>query len=198
MQICWKCGAARDQDADAPEWQCPACGVAYNKAPRSPSLSDQPRARGRARDYVLAHPRRAAWIALAILAALALGWWLWFKSPWSRVAAQDTFADERLALFRQSLIDPESARFREVSVVTIERDGVRLHSLCGLVNAKNRFGGYVGERRFFALEFGESAMDDETVSFETAYRDFCEGRCRPDGECDLTLRLLSNGKQTFE
>lgn len=29
--ICGKCGHVRSPDADAPDWQCPACGVAYVK-----------------------------------------------------------------------------------------------------------------------------------------------------------------------
>jgi hypothetical protein len=43
------------------------------------------------------------------------------------------------------LKDPESARFKNLKA---REDGMYL---CGEVNAKNSFGGYVGFRRFYAL-----------------------------------------------
>lgn len=45
---------------------------------------------------------------------------------------------------RRALKDPESARFEYVTVTEVE--GVRV--ACGLVNAKNSMGGYVGNRPF--------------------------------------------------
>ena len=50
-------------------------------------------------------------------------------------------------LFEEQLIDAESARFRDVN---LHDGGLRL---CGLVNARNRFGGYVGWRKFSAFHF---------------------------------------------
>jgi hypothetical protein len=48
-----------------------------------------------------------------------------------------TEAQRRVA---ERLIDPDSAQFRNVTVVG--------DSVCGEVNSKNRFGGYVGFQRF--------------------------------------------------
>lgn len=41
---------------------------------------------------------------------------------------------------REKLSDPDSAKFKWLPVITNELAG----SYCGLVNSKNRFGGYVG------------------------------------------------------
>lgn len=47
-------------------------------------------------------------------------------------------------IVRGALKDPESARFEHVAVTEV--DGVRV--ACGMVNAKNSLGGYVGNRAF--------------------------------------------------
>jgi hypothetical protein len=54
--------------------------------------------------------------------------------------------DENLAkvAVRERLFDPESAQFSEVFTGTPGSGAI-----CGLVNAKNRMGGYVGRRPFF-------------------------------------------------
>ena len=43
-----------------------------------------------------------------------------------------------------SFKDPESARFRHVKV--------RWENVCGEVNGKNSYGGYVGYKRFYAID----------------------------------------------
>lgn len=50
---------------------------------------------------------------------------------------------------RAKLKDPNSAQFAKVRVV--ERSN-RFFKVCGTVNAKNAFGGYVGNRRFMVTE----------------------------------------------
>ena len=61
---------------------------------------------------------------------------------------------------RDHLKDPESARFKNV-YVSIKKNNFSMHfvqkpgdrdsfAICGLVNAKNGMGGYVGFRRFFS------------------------------------------------
>jgi hypothetical protein len=47
---------------------------------------------------------------------------------------------------RASLTDPESARF---SRITLSQDG---SVACGLVNSKNRMGGYAGDTSFMVLD----------------------------------------------
>lgn len=48
-----------------------------------------------------------------------------------------------------TLKDPESARFKSVVGVG-DPDGTGAYSVCGSVNAKNSYGGYVGDRLFAA------------------------------------------------
>ena len=58
---------------------------------------------------------------------------------------------EKLSLSKnisQSLKDAESARFKWMPVVLREREGATHY--CGLVNAKNSYGGYTGFMRFWA------------------------------------------------
>lgn len=52
-------------------------------------------------------------------------------------------------LVKKSLIDPESARFSEVKYVR------ETGAVCGLVNGKNKMGGYVGEKPFFVTKEGK-------------------------------------------
>ena len=75
-----------------------------------------------------------ATIALAVIAAVASG------HARESFLSNEAIAHKRVA---PSLFDPSSAQFRHLST----RDGV----LCGEVNAKNRYGAYVGFRPFFAL-----------------------------------------------
>jgi hypothetical protein len=50
---------------------------------------------------------------------------------------------------KQSLKDPSSAQFRNVRLVTFGSGKV----ICGEVNAKNSYGGYVGFKRFVASPY---------------------------------------------
>ena len=52
---------------------------------------------------------------------------------------------------RQSLKDPDSAEFSDVQVKGVVSDDLAVAVVCGQVNAKNSFGGYVGYRRFYFL-----------------------------------------------
>lgn len=48
---------------------------------------------------------------------------------------------------REKLTDPDSAKFKWLPLITNELAG----SYCGLVNSKNRFGGFVGYVPYFAF-----------------------------------------------
>jgi hypothetical protein len=56
----------------------------------------------------------------------------------------DEFADAKTALARK-LTDPESARFTDLFNVSTPDEG---DVVCGMVNSKNRIGGYAGARGF--------------------------------------------------
>jgi hypothetical protein len=55
---------------------------------------------------------------------------------------------------KSMLNDPDSAEFRDLRVSTDKS------IVCGSVNAKNKFGGYVGFRRFYFQEGGVVVLDD--------------------------------------
>lgn len=53
------------------------------------------------------------------------------------------------AVVSYTLIDPESARFREItSVIVTKSNGSTIQRVCGYVNAKNQMGGYAGFEMF--------------------------------------------------
>lgn len=57
-------------------------------------------------------------------------------------------ADELRGAFLKVLHDPDAAHIRQVRPPAVGGSVVKADMLCGLVNAKNRFGGYVGYRPF--------------------------------------------------
>lgn len=54
-------------------------------------------------------------------------------------------------LIARGLLDPDSAKFQNVRVVN-------KFLVCGEVNAKNQFGGYVGYQPFFYIDTGDSVF----------------------------------------
>jgi hypothetical protein len=81
-------------------------------------------------------------------------------------ATKRPVADPNAALFAHArsvvadnLKDPESARFRSLSVVT-DAEGNR--KVCGEVNAKNAYGGYTGYTAFaYFTELGDTILAPE-------------------------------------
>jgi hypothetical protein len=65
------------------------------------------------------------------------------------VAACGSDAEHAKRTVADSLRDPSSAQFREVRKVRLHFAGNRVTLICGEVNAKNGFGGYVGFRPFY-------------------------------------------------
>lgn len=56
---------------------------------------------------------------------------------------------------KKHLRDPDSAQFRNI------RANPKTDVTCGFVNAKNRMGGYVGERQFVIFSSGIVEFDNE-------------------------------------
>ena len=81
------------------------------------------------------------------------------------------------------LRDPGSARFRNIRTVTYPTPAGRVASyVCGEVNGKNVYGGYVGFRRFYVGEMkGQLVADIEPPAsedrsvFVMLYDTFCRG-----------------------
>lgn len=79
----------------------------------------------------------------------------------ARVAAeQQRLIDDAQARVRAALKDPESARFRKFSMAEgklTDGSGRSNRVACGYVNAKNAFGGYVGEQPWWTFELWEGS-----------------------------------------
>jgi len=116
----------------------------------------------------------AAVVAVAVAGGAAKYAWDWWKVR----EMQQVIADH--------LRDPESARYRDIFRVG--------NAICGVVNAKNGMGGYVGYRRFVLAESGQFYSEPETeensgsserrledlrarIDFLTIY----EAQCQPKG-----------------
>jgi len=67
---------------------------------------------------------------------------------------------------REHLKDPDSARFKDILSAT---DSKNTETVCGLVNAKNSFGGYTGFVPFYGLLMtGKRKTDGKIVPFHFA------------------------------
>jgi hypothetical protein len=82
----------------------------------------------------------ATTIALATLVAVALGGWLGYGVYQKSVVTKRVLG---------ALVDPDSAKFNDVRYFPKTGAG------CGLVNAKNRMGGYTGFTEFVAESSGK-------------------------------------------
>lgn len=74
------------------------------------------------------------------------------------LSANDKLIAEAKDAIKQQLKDPYSAQFENV---TVKREGV----VCGHVNVRNAFGGYVGRKRFVYLGTFAKGMDIEDGKF---------------------------------
>ena len=96
-----------------------------------------------------------------------------------KCAAPCSLKAEAEAAIKAELLDPASALFSEVTV-----DGA---AVCGLVNGKNRFGGYVGAKRFVWVKGGTAQIEPSTVGLSanasgvtTCMFDSVYGDCKGD------------------
>lgn len=96
--------------------------------------------------------------------------------PSWRPTITDGTAYERYAekLVLAQLKDPESAKFTEERVHQSEARGI---VVCGYVNAKNSFGGYIGPRAFFTTGPAEVLIegDEGRVGFHLMFQRRCGG-----------------------
>ena len=95
----------------------------------------------------------------------------------------DEFAAAKTAM-RQKLNDPDSARFDDLFKVTTDTG----EAVCGLVNSKNRMGGYVGNTGFIfekslnraTLLFSGANDPDYSAAAAAAYCVYCMPAGRGD------------------
>jgi len=77
------------------------------------------------------------------------------------IAAELTVQDKKVIAdsVRKDLIDPESARFKWLPLIG-DKTGpgnIRFATYCGLINSKNRLGGYTGDAPFNVLLLWDSS-----------------------------------------
>jgi TPR repeat protein len=81
---CPKCSYRRRPGDTAPPWQCPRCGIVYDKyltGPAAERAAEQRRAPRRP-EVVIETPRRWPWVVMAVVvAAAAYGGWQWKRKP---------------------------------------------------------------------------------------------------------------------
>lgn len=92
---------------------------------------------------------KTLWIALLLVASTAHA-----EDPANTQAIED--AKSRIAF---KMKDPESARFADVSVNMTGKTPL----VCGWINAKNSFGGYVGFKPFYVLGTLAEVRDDASA-----------------------------------
>ncbi|MCW2200427.1 hypothetical protein M2227_002517 [Bradyrhizobium elkanii] len=79
------------------------------------------------------------------------------------------------ATVSKSLFDPYSAQYEDVREINTDVGAM----VCGLVNAKNRMGGYVGRKPFYYLALNGEAAVISNNSDAFVYKSFAQ-RCFPD------------------
>ena len=82
---CPKCRYVRTPEETAPDWQCPKCGVAYNKVMNE---GDAPPPRRAAAPYRSRTDDGGGWIKWAAMAFVVLGLYLAFAQPWHHRKAE--------------------------------------------------------------------------------------------------------------
>jgi hypothetical protein len=82
-----------------------------------------------------------------------------------------TLASEAFSNFKRSLRDPRSAQFRDVWAVKGQLGGTEIIAACGVVNAQNAFGGYVGDTPFLAA--GSYIYTPDHPSFADRFQTIC-------------------------
>lgn len=100
------------------------------------------RGRQRRASYSRTPPNLSTMIACAYPRWLSLVFVLTSFLGGCSIATESNFKDK----IKRELVDPESAQFRDLKLTSSNK------CLTGEVNAKNRMGGYVGFKKFFASE----------------------------------------------
>lgn len=82
-RVCPKCSYRRGPADAGPPWQCPRCGIVYDKYLTGPAAERAAeRRRSPQPSVVVESPRRWPWIALAVVVAAAgYGGWHWKRKP---------------------------------------------------------------------------------------------------------------------
>lgn len=218
---CMKCGYVRQDSDSAPDYECPKCGVVYAKAEaavkRQTAITES---EDESSVEKLSSKFSLTMMAVILIAicGVTYGGYSYYKAAQTKKAlelakiadekakadiqrkdkeTQDAINRQLLSSVTSQLIDPGSSQLRNVQYFTgmaTLKDGRReraSQTICGEINAKNSFGGYVGFRRFYSvamIEYNgnviimtkiEDPSDDETqrLRFERSLKG-----CRNTGD----------------
>ena len=97
-----------------------------------------------------------------------------FPPPTRRFASVtgSDLASRLEAQAKDRLKDPDSARIRGASLrKTIRKD---VQAVCGEINSKNSFGGYVGYTRFFSASNEQVAFERDALHFSELWLEYCK------------------------
>ncbi|KXJ63090.1 hypothetical protein AXY46_03485 [Achromobacter xylosoxidans] len=92
------------------------------------------------------------------------------------VTAEKTYIDASLAKVKSSLKDPDSAKF--YGIYAAQKPGQPQASICGFVNAKNGYGGYVGKTMFLATPDVAVVAGGRMVGSPSVGSEVIVGNCR--------------------
>lgn len=128
----------------------------------------------------------AATVATLLVCTSAIAISLGFvpgSSAYDRKKAQE--------IVRGSMLDGESARFRNVARHSAAMNDAMPVSVCGEVNGKNAFGAYVGFRRFIV------DITKSTAEIDPADADFLQRKNLEYASCD-SLGSFNHYEEMFE
>lgn len=127
---------------------------------------------------------KAAMIAAAVCAVTALA--AVYASPGIRESLRLGSEGKARAALRGELADPDSAEFRRVTVA--DR---RIPIVCGEVNSRNRFGGYVGFRRFIVTMDEYVRIEPVASADLSRFEDRWATDCRPFDQSEADIQRES-------
>jgi hypothetical protein len=121
------------------------------------------------------------WVGLGFLACGVVGA-IFGPAPRNSDAKSDrAFSPDVVeAAVRAQLRDPQSAVFRDLSATNDRKIGTSPAGLvvCGYVNAKNSFGGFIGEKpfiNFYGTKLVEIEPTPRTSKFNASWNKLCAG-----------------------
>jgi hypothetical protein len=113
-------------------------------------------------------------VLVAVLAILAL-----WRGHVESGSADFSMIEKAHAVLAERLFDPSAAMYKEETVVRTKIGELSTVTVCGQVNGRNRFGGYVGFKRYYytVVEPHEPLLEvepnEETTVFDLLHSRLC-------------------------
>ncbi|MBK5551925.1 hypothetical protein JFU49_16825 [Pseudomonas sp. TH03] len=91
------------------------------------------------------------------------------SSLWQKLQVPEERAAEVKVAVKSNLLDPESAQFRNLYTPSVSSKPMPSGAVCGEVNAKNGYGGYVGFKKFVQSAPGKAPLMWKNVDWEDVF-----------------------------